>query len=73
MESSQLLGNSCPPPKPNLILEEQKAIKELRDDHSNVVPTANKGVAMVVMDREDYIDKVLFLLADSNTYNITTI
>ena len=43
-------------------LEEQNVIKELKDDHSRVVLTADKGVAVVVMDREDYTDKTLSLL-----------
>ena len=33
---------------------------------------ADKGVAMVVMDREDYADKALSLLVDANIYNIIT-
>ena len=60
------------PPKPNLTLEEQSAIKELKEDHSPVVLTADKGVTIVVMYREDYTDKALSLLAGTNTYkNIT--
>ena len=30
--------------------------------------TANKGVAMVLLDRQDYIDKAHQLLSDLNTY-----
>ena len=30
--------------------------------------TADKGVAMVTVDREDYTDKAHLLLADTNTY-----
>ena len=50
---------------------EWKAIKELKDDHSWVVLTAHKGVAMVVMGREDY-KQGLPLLADTNNYKIIT-
>ena len=32
-----------------------------------MVLTAEKGVAMVVMDRQDYMDKALNLLSDTNT------
>ena len=64
--------NSCPLQNLNLTPEEQKAIKELQDDNSWVVVIAENGVAMVVMDREDYTDKALSLLAGSNTYNIVT-
>ena len=49
-------------------MEEFKAIKELREDQSRVILTADKGVAMVIMDKKDYMEKALSLLADSNTY-----
>ena len=41
-------------------------------DNSQVVFTVNKGMVMVAMDKEDYTDKALSLLADSNTCNIIT-
>ena len=44
------------------------SIKELKDDHSRVALTADNGVAMGVMDREDYINKAHQLLSDTNTY-----
>ena len=49
-------------------MEEYKAIKELREDQSRVVLTADKGVAIITMDKKDYIYKALSLLADTNTY-----
>ena len=49
-------------PKPNLTKEEHKALKELREDKERMVLTADKGVAMVVMDRKEYMDKVGGLL-----------
>ena len=57
-----------PPVKPNITMDEFKAIKELRKDQSRVVLTADKGVAMVIMDKKDYTDKALCLLVDSRTY-----
>ena len=45
------------PPKPNIMKEEVKAIQELKRDKERVILTANKGVSMVVMDKEDYIKK----------------
>ena len=33
-----------------------------------MVFTVDKGVAMVVMDKQDYTDKALSLLADTSTY-----
>ena len=44
-------------------------MKELKEDHSQVVLTADKG-SMVVMDKEDYTDKALSSLADTDTYSI---
>ena len=53
---------------PNTTKEEFKAIKELRVDQSRIVLTADKGVAMVIMDKQQYMDKATALLQDTNTY-----
>ena len=45
------------PPKPNITKEEAKAIQELKRDKERVILTADKGVSMVVMDKEEYIHK----------------
>ena len=50
------------PPGPNITREEQKALKELRNNNTRVVLTADKGVCLVVMDREEYIKKTEELL-----------
>ena len=44
------------PPKPNNMKEEAKAIQELKRQR-RVILTADKGVSMVVMDKEEYIQK----------------
>ena len=44
-------------PKPNLTRQESIGLAQLKKD------TVDKGVAMVVMDRQDYISKVQELLA----------
>ena len=44
-------------PKPNLIKEEIKALAELWKDNNRAILTADKGVAMVIMDKKDYIEK----------------
>ena len=49
-------------------MDEFKAIKELKEDQSRVVLTADKGVAMVIMDKKEYTDKAIGLLSDTNTY-----
>ena len=35
-----------------------------------MVLTADQGVAMVIMDKPDYINKALSLLEDTNTYRV---
>ena len=50
------------PPKYNITREEQKALRELRKDTNRIILSADKGVSMVVMDREDYIRKAEELL-----------
>ena len=57
------------PSKRNLTTEEHRAMRKLRDNQSMVVLTADKGVAMVVMDKNDYTDKALTLLIDNRTYS----
>ena len=42
-------------PKPNLTKQESIGLAQLKKDKKRVVLTADKGVAMVVMDKEDYI------------------
>ena len=56
------------PPKPNITKEEQKALKELKDNN-RVILTADKGTCLVVMDKEEYISKAQELLKEE-TYRI---
>ena len=53
---------------PNISKMEREAIKTLKEDNTHVVLTADKGVAMVVMDKSSYIDKCMALLQDTNVY-----
>ena len=55
-------------PRPNITIQEPKAIKELRTDQSRIILTADKGTAMVVMGRQDCNCKALELLYIKNTY-----
>ena len=50
-------------PKSNLNKEERIALSQLRKDQDRVILTADKGVAMVVLDKEDYISKAQELLS----------
>ena len=55
------------PHKPNLTKAQNLAIRELKMDRNHIVLTADKGVAMVIMDRQEYISKANNLLSQ-NTY-----
>ena len=50
------------PPKSNITREESKALRKLREDKERMVLTADKGVAMVIMDRKEYMEKMEGLL-----------
>ena len=43
-------------PKPKINKEESKTLNKLRQDKDRVILTADKGVALVVLDRQDYIN-----------------
>ena len=62
---------SSHPPKPNLTKAQNSALRELKRDRDRIVLTADKGVAMVVMDRQDYINKANHLL-NQNIYKVIT-
>ena len=47
-----------------------KALTQLKQDTSSMVLTADEGVAMVIMDKEDYSNKANTLLQDTNTYKV---
>ena len=49
-------------PAINITKEEKKALVELRKDTSKTILTADKGVSLVVMNKEDYQKKALKLL-----------
>ena len=44
-------------PKPNLTKAQSQAIRELKMDRDCIVLTADKWVAIIIMDRQDYINK----------------
>ena len=48
---------SSQPLKPNLTKAELQAFSQPKEDRTRIVLTADKGVAIVVMDRKEYIDK----------------
>ena len=54
----------------NLTPAQHRALTQLKQDNNRVILTADKGVAMVVMDKLDYNSKAQALLQDSNTYQV---
>ena len=67
----QILKNPTPP-KPNISKEEAQALKELKKDQDKVILTADKGVAMVVMEKKDYNKKSEDLLNQTTYKALTT-
>ena len=55
------------PPKPSLTTEDWKVLKQLKSD-KNCILTADKGLALVVMDKKEYIKKMENLLEDAILY-----
>ena len=51
-----------PPSKSNITKEEHQALRQLKKDENRMVLTADKGVSLVVLDKEDYIQKAEGLL-----------
>ena len=45
------------PFKPNLTKAQSQAIRELKRDRDHIVLMADKGVAMVIKNRQDYINR----------------
>ena len=52
----------------NISKEEAQALAELRRDQSRVILTADKGVALLILDRAEYNNKAQDLLKDERTY-----
>jgi len=52
----------------NLTKEEFAAIKSLKDDHSIIIKEADKGSAIVVWDRNDYLQEAEKQLEDREVY-----
>ena len=52
----------------NITKAEHLALKNLRKDKDHIIVTADKGVALVVMDKTEYITKCEALLQDNSFY-----
>ena len=60
------------PPKYNLTREEHKAPEELKKDKNRMILTADKGVSIVVIDKEEYTRKAEELLSQPSYKTILT-
>ena len=60
------------PPKYNLTKEEHKALEEFKKDKTRMILTTDKGVSIVVLDKEEYTRKADELLSQSSYKNIPT-
>ena len=52
--------------KPSIPKEEYQVLKQMKKDNTRMVLTVDKGVSMVVVDREEYIQKSEELLHQPN-------
>ena len=59
---------SSKPPKQNVTKEEGQAIKELKKADDITILPADKGKSTVILDKEEYEEKVSNMLADKKTY-----
>ena len=60
------------PPKYNFTKEEHKVMEELKKDKTRMILTADKGISIMVIDREEYIKKADELLSQASYKNIST-
>ena len=49
-------------------MQKEKALKELRQDKNIVILKADKGNSTVVMNAQEYNDKINCVLSDSSAY-----
>ena len=60
--------NSYDQPKSNLTREQWQAIKKLKNDKDILITQADKGNKTVILNKIDYVDKVLDILSDTYVY-----
>ena len=53
---------------PNLHSEKREALRELKSDRSIVIKEADKGSAVVVWDRDDYVAEANGQISNSDVY-----
>ena len=66
-EVTEIMRNE-PKPKNNITQNERKALNNLKKNKNITILPADKGKSLVVMNTNDYIEKMEEKLADTNTY-----
>ena len=61
-------SNKLKATKSNITKEERVALYNLKKDNYYMILTADKGVSLVIMDKDMYIEKCMILLSDQNVY-----
>ena len=59
-----------PPHQPNITKDERAAIKPLKKNDSILIMGADKGRSTVVLDKDNYEEKVHKMLQDEKTYEV---
>ena len=54
----------------NITKEEREALCNLKKDNNHISITADKGVPLVVMDKDMYTEKYMTLLSEQNVYQV---
>jgi hypothetical protein len=61
--------NKRPNRRSNITMEECRALQHLKHNDSIQILPADKGRCTVIMDKDDYQDKISALLSDHHTYS----
>ena len=76
-KSAETLRSDCvriiknaPAPKSNITKEQSIALNNLSKDDSICILPADKGRSVVVLDKQDYVNKAQTLLSDTSTYRV---
>ncbi len=59
---------SCKPPPSNITPAERQALQSLQDNKDIMILPADKGRAVVMLDKSEYHQKAQALLSDTNNY-----
>ena len=61
-------SNKSKLPNSNITKEEREVLHNLKKDSNCMILTADKGVVLVVIDKDTYIEKCMTLLYDHRVY-----